>query len=93
MTYMAMTPTDWLIIGGAIAGIVLLILFFIIRINHDYETYIRTTQHLPCESCSDTTCVCDMGFVHGKGKGKGSGRSEQVPGEGTEETDRKTLNV
>lgn len=55
-----------MIIIGAICVPGALICYFCILINNDYEKHLRATQYSPCESCCDSSCVCDMGVNNGK---------------------------
>jgi hypothetical protein len=88
-----MTWYHFAILAGVLALVSFLIVHFFLRISNDYADIKHRYQLPSCESCSDTTCVCDMGLTNGEGKGK-SGRREQVPGKDKlPETDQKTLNV
>ena len=86
-----MTTTQGLITAAAIAGIVLVIILFINLINKERVRLNKLTGQPYCKSCVHSHCSC--GLLFPPQTSKGSGRSGQVPGESTEETDRKTLNV
>lgn len=74
-----MTWWQWLLLLGADALIVFLIVHFFLRISNDYRDIKHRYQYPSCKSCDDTNCSCGLGLDNEPDREPG--RSGEVQGE------------